>query len=62
MLLTLFAELIHLIRDSFLQVWDAILTRFPDMKVVWAHMGLSKELQRLHPLVHRDIMMKLFDK
>ena len=45
-----------------LKVWDAILTRYPNVKIVWAHMGLSKELRGLHPIVHRHIMQKLFDK
>ena len=45
-----------------LKIWNAILTRYPDVKIVWAHMGLSKELQKLHPVVHRHIMEKLFDK
>ena len=30
------------------------------MVVVWAHMGLCKELQTLHPLIHSHIMKKLF--
>ena len=45
-----------------LKVWDAILTRYPNVKIVWAHMGLSKELKGLHPVVHRHIMEKLFEK
>lgn len=44
------------------QVWDTILSRFPDMRVVWAHMGLSKELRALHPVIHRYIIIKLIDK
>ncbi|CAL4182177.1 unnamed protein product, partial [Meganyctiphanes norvegica] len=54
-------------RDNFkkvqhLQVWDTILTRFPKMKVVWAHIGLSKELRALHPMIHKYILMTLFNK
>ena len=41
---------------------DAILARYPKMVVVWAHMGLCKELQTLHPLIHSHIMRKLFDR
>ena len=26
----------------FLQIWDTLLTKYPDMIVVWAHLGLSK--------------------
>jgi len=44
-----------------LKVWNAILTRYPNVKIIWAHMGLSKELQDLHPTVHIYIMQKLFD-
>ena len=32
------------------------------MVVVWAHMGLSYELQTLHPLVHSHIMKQLFQR
>jgi len=45
-----------------LKVWDAVLTQFPTLKVVWAHMGLSKELLTLHPTVHTYIMQTLFDR
>jgi hypothetical protein len=45
-----------------LQVWDTFLTRYSKLKVVWAHVGLSKELLRLHPTVHRYILKKLFDR
>lgn len=54
-------------RDTFkkiqhLQVWDTILSRYSNMKVVWAHIGLSKELRALHPVIHKYILMKLFEK
>ena len=26
----------------FFQIWDTLLTKYPDMIVVWAHLGLSK--------------------
>jgi len=45
-----------------LHVWDTLLTRFPNMKVVWAHIGLSKELRALHPVIHKYILMTMFDK
>jgi len=32
------------------------------MKVVWAHLGLSKELRDLHPAVHVHILRTLFAK
>lgn len=44
-----------------LQVWEAILNRYPDTTIVWAHIGLSIELRTLHPQVHSDIMANLFD-
>lgn len=44
-----------------LKVWDTLLSRYDKLKVVWAHLGLSKELLRLHPTVHEHILKKLFD-
>ena len=32
------------------------------MNIVWAHVGLSKELKTLHPLVHIHVLRTLFDK
>ena len=32
------------------------------MTVVWAHLGLSKELKHLHPTVHAFIIDKLFER
>ena len=32
------------------------------MKVVWAHVGLSKELKDLHPVVHMHILTTLFER
>ena len=43
-------------------MWDAILGRYPDVNIVWAHIGLSKELLSLHPLVHSHIMRKMFER
>jgi len=46
-----------------LKVWDAILTKYPDMIVVWAHLGgLSKELRDLHPHIHTHILRVMFQK
>ena len=44
------------------KVWDAILSRYPNLKVVWAHIGLSKELRDLHPVVHSHVMATLFER
>ena len=41
---------------------DTILQRYPDMKVVWAHMCLNKELLGLHPRVHTHIMERFLTK
>lgn len=45
-----------------LKVWDTLLSRFPKMTVVWAHLGLSKELKYLHPTIHVYIIQKLFSR
>jgi len=45
-----------------LKIWDTLLTRYPNMVVVWAHLGLSKELKYLHPTVHVHIIQKLLNK
>lgn len=45
-----------------LHVWDSLLTRYPDVKIVWAHVGLSKELRDLHPLVHKHILITLMER
>ena len=45
-----------------LQLMDTILTRYPRMKVVWAHMCLNKELLSLHPRVHSHIMEYFLQK
>ena len=41
---------------------DSLFHRYPNMKVVWAHVGLSKELKDLHPVVHMHILTKLFER
>ena len=45
-----------------LRVWDTILSRFPSTKIVWAHIGLSKELKHLHPVVHVHILNELMTR
>ena len=45
-----------------LQLMDTIMKRYPGLKVVWAHMGLSKELKDLHPRIHTHIMEHFFNK
>lgn len=45
-----------------LKIWDTLLTKYPNMIVVWAHLGLSKELKHLHPTVHAYIISQLFKR
>merc|ERR1712013_735253 len=45
-----------------LKIWDTLLSTYPNMKVVWAHLGLSKELKHLHPTVHAHIISQLLEK
>ena len=45
-----------------LHLMDTILTRYPRMKVVWAHMCLNKELLSLHPRVHAYILEQFLTK
>lgn len=46
----------------FLFLMEHVLKRYPDNKIVWAHMGLSKELTRMSPDQHVAIMARLLDK
>jgi len=43
-----------------LHVLDAILARYKEVKFVWAHLGLSMELQSLHPAVHAHILERFY--
>ena len=45
-----------------LRVWDAILTRYSNVNIIWAHVGLSKELKNLHPLVHMHVLTTMFER
>ena len=45
-----------------LKIWDTLLTTYPNMTVVWATLGLSKELKHLHPTVHANIKVNLFTR
>jgi hypothetical protein len=47
---------------KFLYLMEAVLTLYPDNKVVWAHMGLSKELTTIDPAVHIDTLRRLMDQ
>ena len=55
--------IIHTFRKiQHLPLMDSICNRYPNMKVVWPHLALSKELRSLHPRVHTHIFEKLFQK
>jgi len=45
-----------------LPLMTTLLDRFPKLKVVWPHLGLSKELRNLHPKIHTHIFEYLFKK
>jgi len=45
-----------------LRVWDTLLGKYPKLKVVWAHLGLSKELKDLHPYIHAHVLRTLFNR
>ncbi len=47
---------------KFLPLMQHILETYPDNKIVWAHMGLSKELSKMPPDKHIAIMKGLLDK
>ena len=38
-----------------------VLQKYPDNKIVWAHMGLSKELTKMDPKQHIEIMKAALD-
>ena len=47
---------------KFLYLMEAVLTLYPNNKVVWAHMGLSKELTTIDPALHIDTLRRLMDQ
>jgi predicted TIM-barrel fold metal-dependent hydrolase len=46
---------------EFLYLMEHALETYPDNKIVWAHMGLSKELSTMSPEQHVAIMSRLLD-
>lgn len=46
---------------KFVPLMQQVLKTYPDNKIVWAHMGLSKELTRMDPKLHVAIMRKALD-
>ncbi|MEO8306834.1 MAG: amidohydrolase family protein [Pseudomonadota bacterium] len=47
---------------QFLPLMQHVLEKYPDNKIVWAHMGLSKELENMDVSQHIAIMKRLLDK
>ena len=47
---------------KFLYLMEYVLQLYPDNKIVWAHMGLSKELKEMDPAEHIQIMEYFLDK
>ena len=45
-----------------IHVTHAIVDRYPKVKFVWAHVGLSQELATLHPAVHARILEVFFER
>ncbi len=44
------------------QAWmEEVLKRYPDNKIVWMHLGLSRELTRIDPQVHIGVMREWLD-
>ena len=54
-------------RENFMKIqhlktWDVLLSKYTKLRVVWAHLGLSKELKGLHPYIHAHVLRELFKK
>ncbi|MFI3156290.1 MAG: amidohydrolase family protein [Methylococcaceae bacterium] len=47
---------------KYLSLMEYALSLYPDNKVVWAHMGLSKELTQMSPKEHIRIMQSVLDR
>ena len=46
---------------EFVHLMKHVLEKYPDNKIVWAHMGLSKELMKMNPGQHISIMKAALD-
>ncbi|RLL66226.1 amidohydrolase family protein [Streptomyces sp. Z26] len=44
---------------AYLPLMEEVLERYPDNRIVWAHMGLSKELSTMGPAAHVAILERL---
>ncbi len=46
---------------KYLSLMEYVLSLYPDNKIVWAHMGLSKELKGMNPVEHIRIMQSVLN-
>ena len=46
---------------KYLYLMEHLLKRYPDNIIIWAHMGLSKELSKMDPALHVKIMKTALD-
>lgn len=46
---------------QYLYLMEAVLKQYPNNKIVWVHMGLSKEQSKMNPLEHIQIMKAKLD-
>ncbi|MER7000350.1 amidohydrolase family protein [Streptomyces sp. NPDC000410] len=47
---------------KYLALFEHTLSRYPRNKIVWAHMGLSKELSTMDPAQHIAVVSRLLDR
>ncbi|OUS13500.1 hypothetical protein A9Q89_02695 [Gammaproteobacteria bacterium 53_120_T64] len=47
--------------EKYLPLMERVLELYPDNKIVWVHMGLSKELTNMDPKRHIEILTRLLD-
>jgi hypothetical protein len=47
---------------KYLELMDYVLSLYPENKIIWAHMGLSRELVKMNPAEHVRIMQMMLDK
>ncbi|MGH3693625.1 MAG: amidohydrolase family protein [Pseudonocardiaceae bacterium] len=46
---------------EYMHFMEEVLQRYPKNKIIWAHMGLSKELANMNPEQHIGVMKQLLD-
>lgn len=47
---------------QYLTWMEEVLKQYPDNKIIWVHMGLSKELSNIDPVKHIKILSELLDQ